>query len=540
MTPQFNLVTEPWIPCLMPDGETRELGLQEALERAHEIWRVFDPFPPVSSSLYRLLLAVLHRNFGPRNRQEWKKLWQRGRWDPDILRAYFEEWKERFYLFHATYPFYQNANLKTKEEDDEQGLKLSILTKYALSAGNRATLFDHSLDEAPRMVPPAEAARLAVAYQAYFLGGLISRRKGEPPAAPAAPLAKGAAVIFEGQNLFQTLMLNMVAYDVEAGEPFQGQFGDDCPAWEQQAPAERVSRPALGYLDYLTWQSVGLRLIPEFVNGTPVVRYCIIAAGTDMEDRDFDEPFFAHWLSTSKKSKSGETPWVPVRHSNSRALWRDSTALLTVGTEHEKPPLAAKWLSDLIAQGVLPQSARYRVSVYGLGSSKAKIEFWRHESFPVAATYLVDEGLVARLRDALAHAEKVGSAVRWALRPDPAPGTSSGDDGEELPEKVLQSALSDYWASLEHPFNLLLSDLPSDTEPAFAAWVDETTTAARRAFDYAVQSLGLAGETLKLVTEARSRLEGRLWRLTSSLKEDGDDEGREAAVRVASGAPARR
>ncbi|HCW51418.1 MAG TPA: type I-E CRISPR-associated protein Cse1/CasA [Clostridiales bacterium] len=528
MDPAFNLVTEPWIPCLMPSGETCELGLQETLERAHEVRAIFDPFPPVSASLHRLLLAVLHRNFGPRNREEWTALWKRGSWDARVLGRYFEEFFDRFYLFHPDHPFYQNPNLKPKEEAGDEGYELSILTKQALSAGSRATLFDHSLTKAPRPVPAAAAARLAVAYQAYFLGGLVSRRKGERPAVPAAPLAKGAAVLFEGKNLFETLMLNTVAYDVEAGEPFEAQFEDDSPAWEQDPPSGRTARAPRGYLDYLTWQSIGLRLFPERLDGDLVVRYCIIAGGTDLEDDGFTEPFFAYRANPTKKPKSGDLPWDPVRHSSTRALWRDSTALLSAGTPHEKPPLAAKWLADLTARGVLDRSARYRVSVFGLGSRQAKVDFWRHETFPVAATYLVDAGLVARLRDALTHAERVGGALRWCLRPgDRGDPRASGPEEapEELPESVVESALSEYWSRLEQPFNILLADLPSDSEGKFSEWVAEVNNAARRAFDYAVQSLGLAGETLKLVTEARSRLEGRLRRITRSVEEDGHDEG---------------
>lgn len=528
MDPAFNLVTEPWIPCLMPSGGTCELSLKETLERAHEIRGIFDPFPPVTASLHRLLLAILHRNFGPRNRDEWRALWERGSWDARVLARYLERFSDRLYLFHPHHPFYQNANLRSKEEAGSDGYELSILSKHALSAGSWATLFDHSLTDTPLAVSAAAAARLAVAYQAYFLGGLVSRRKGEHPAVPAAPLAKGAAVFFEGKNLFETLMLNMVAYHVEAGEPFGGQFHDDCPAWEQIPPPGRTSRAPLGYLDYLTWQSIGLRLFPERDNGALVVRYCIVAGGTDIEADGLTEPFFAYWSNPSKKSKPGASPWQPVRHSSSRALWRDSTALFSAGTAHERPPLPAKWLADLIAHGVLDRSARYRVSVFGLGSSRARVDFWRQEGFPVAATYLVDTGLVSRLRDALTHAEKAGSALRWSLRPDAqgGAGTSEAEEAaERLPESVIESALSVYWSRLEQPFNLLLADLPFDSERTFSRWVLEANMAARSAFDYSVQSLGLAGEALKLVAKARSRLEGRLWRITRSTEEDGHDEG---------------
>ena len=69
----FNLIDGEWIPCIMLDGTTREFGLLETLARAHEVEEVFDPSPLITASLHRLLLAILHRNFGPASIQEWRR-----------------------------------------------------------------------------------------------------------------------------------------------------------------------------------------------------------------------------------------------------------------------------------------------------------------------------------------------------------------------------------------------------------------------------------------------------------------------------------
>ena len=49
----FLLTTEPWIPCRMPDGTHRELGLVDVLVGAHEIEGVHDSSPPVTLAAHR-------------------------------------------------------------------------------------------------------------------------------------------------------------------------------------------------------------------------------------------------------------------------------------------------------------------------------------------------------------------------------------------------------------------------------------------------------------------------------------------------------
>src|SRR5262245_6008272 len=76
MMPSFNLLEEGWIPCVMSDGEARELSLRNALIEADRIREIFDTSPLVTAALHRLLLAVLWRCFPMRGQAEWKTLWQ--------------------------------------------------------------------------------------------------------------------------------------------------------------------------------------------------------------------------------------------------------------------------------------------------------------------------------------------------------------------------------------------------------------------------------------------------------------------------------
>lgn len=65
MTISFNLIDEPWIPCIRLDGKPDELSLRAVFAQAHQLREIRGDSPLETASLHRLLLAVLHRVFGP-------------------------------------------------------------------------------------------------------------------------------------------------------------------------------------------------------------------------------------------------------------------------------------------------------------------------------------------------------------------------------------------------------------------------------------------------------------------------------------------
>src|SRR5688572_1146322 len=109
MTLNFNLIDEPWLPSIRLDGMPVELSLWETLREAPRLRELQGETPLVTAALYRPLLAILHRVFGPHRRREWQQLWQAGQWDETALEAYFRQWRSRFDLFEAEHPFYQIA-----------------------------------------------------------------------------------------------------------------------------------------------------------------------------------------------------------------------------------------------------------------------------------------------------------------------------------------------------------------------------------------------------------------------------------------------
>ncbi len=527
----FDLLREPWIPCLMLEGGNRqEFSLTDTLLRAPEIRELSDPSPLVTLALHRLLLAVLHRVFGPKDSEEWADLWHHG-WDNTRLAAYFarEGVRDRFDLFDNEHPFYQTASLDFKDRKP-----VSHLAHQLASGGNPATAFDHGTQDC---LSPAEAARFLVAFQAYAVSGLQSREHPENRSATAAPLVKGAAILVRGKSLFHTLMLNLHDYGAESVEPFDCSL-EDRPSWEQddETPAEECY-PA-GYLDLLTWQSRRIRLEPPDSDNEPVWNV-VIYKGRSLHrswHQRGKETMFA--FRCSLKAAKGQDPWPAVGFQQDRAVWRDSLALCQMVAGRTERPKTLTWLADLVADGVLPRSLTLPVELFGLcthARQAAKVMLWRNEHLPLPAAYLEDDELVNTLAGALRTAEEGGAALRrsaWAMAElilDPDSGRHGGgrpkrDNTSALATRLIPQRL--YWAMLEVPFRRLIAVLPTDAvcddgimtygSVALREWERAVHRAALDAFESSASSLGLSTASAKAIARAECQLRAALHRLLSS------------------------
>ena len=336
MAASFNLIDEPWIPCIDLQGNPVELGIRDTLTRAHELREVYDESPLVTVSIYRLLLAILHRVFGPDSADTWLEHWRQGVWEARQLDSYFNTWYERFDLFHPdpAHRFYQ-------AEPDESYKPRSVI-HLVHSQGNNPTLFTHDTDEMAFGYTPAEASRALLASQNCYLGGLL--RSGV--SSPGSPCARGVNIMSQGRNLFETLSLNWFPYPEE--EVFRSR-ADDRPAWEMDDPFEANRQVLkvktkqevlpLGYLDFLTWQNCRLWLGQPNEDG--LVREVRIGLGNLKIHWSVTNPLY-HYRREQTQDPSG---LKFLRFSEGRALWRDSTALLQHrDPDNYKPPYAITWL----------------------------------------------------------------------------------------------------------------------------------------------------------------------------------------------------
>lgn len=515
----FDLIDEPWIPCLLPgDPEVRFFGIRDSLAKAGSIREVLDASPLVTVGLHRLLLAILHRCFGPSGVGEWERMWRRGAWDDGDLAKYLDAWRARFDLFHPERPFYQTPNL-----DLANAVTIAQLSYELASPANKALLFDHTIAGTASFTPD-RAARYLLAAQSFSVGGTISLQRHEPPSrykfADSSPLLKGAVTLVRGGNLFETLMLNLHRYNIEDEEPFPAS-PDDEPAWERDAPLRVEERHPDGYLDLLTWQSRRILLFPEREpGGGVVVRKVAVMKGDqfpDVDERHTRETMLA--FTRNERASSGQDPWPVIAFREGRAVWRDSTALMQSVAGSRDRPKVLSWLDQVVSSGIIPRSATLPVDLYGICTDQARLLFWRHERLPVPLAYLDSRELLEALTGALNLAEDVARTLRssvetvaaYLLRPQAdAPGAA-------MPPRSVTRPIADglfddaaYWSRLDTPFRRLIVELEADRredpdEPGemlygadvLPRWADTVVGAARGSFAEAVRGAGTSARGLK-------------------------------------------
>ncbi len=503
MKHEFNLIQEPWIPLVTLDGAPRQVSLREALVNAPAYRRVSANLPHSTAALLRLLLAVLHRNFGPPSTDAWEALWQRGAFDAAVLERYFERWEARFDLFTGDHPFFQNRHPLVKEKPAQVLLQM-------IGGGDTYTLFDHVMDDDDFTLTPADAAVLLVTAQSFSLAGLAHPQL--KLVYTDAPCSRAIVFFVEGKNLFETLMFNLVRYN--AAEPITwSKKAQDLPAWEVGDPYLPERTTPLGYLDFLTWQNRRITLIPGERDGRTVVERITTAPGLVI-DANVRNPMYHYRIDNGKKAN--EQTVKMLRFSEGRALWRDSYTLLNLKSDAVDPPRALSWMGELVNDGVLPPR-RVQLSAYGMCTEpgKAKVNFYRGEGFEIDDQLLRDPTLVATLGTALERAENLRREL-WSTMTRLAERMISFDsdqeNGRKPDSKDVQNLVQHwnaeglYWNRLEVSFYRFLDRLPRDPDGALLSWNEDLRFAVNAAYLQTVNGLGESQKAYKAAAGTRGWL----------------------------------
>lgn len=530
---KFNLVEEPWIPCLMLEtNETKELSLFDVLTQARNIKEITDNSPLVVVSLHRLLLAILHRNFGPKSFDGWKDLWRKGSWDAEKLRNYFDEYKERFNLFDEERPFYQYPQIKKAGGLEADRAPLEILMQEK-AGGSNATLLDHSFDENPKGYPISIAARYLIARQSFSIGF----GKNYPFYFSDSSIIRGFTVLSLGKNLFETLALNLVIYRSDKPMPAQVDedgSGLDKPFWERpkldrvsekdfievidKGKKKKIQRPEmpLGYLDYLTWQSRQVRLFCDEES----VKVCQIQQNFKLNDESLFDPFKCY-------SAEEDEGWKPKSLIPQKAVWRDSHTLFQqfdnvpskLGKFYRRPQVFnhLAQVASAIQDGEIQGQKTYEFAVFGMATEigkAASVILWTQERLPLPLAFLDQNELLEKFSIALNFAEDSAkilesSVIKLAfeLLPDIA-----GKDRWEKARKIAGnfSAMPVYWSRLEVEFKKLMIALPEKQDEAMSKWFGFVYETAKDVFNQTANSLSGSAVEQKAIAKADSKFRWKI------------------------------
>ena len=362
---EFNLLTEPWIRVRLRDNTVREVSLTEALVSAQDYVDLAGEMPSQNAVVLRLLLAVLFTVFSrmdakgcPRPLEQsddalerWNELWQLGHFPAEPVRDYLEQWKDRFWLFHPTHPFWQVPTLSNGIEFD--GKKLN---GERAESGNKTPLFQNISKAECAVLTYAQAARWLIYQNGYDERG--GRPKaGNKPRHGVGWLGQIGFVAVKGKNLYETLLRNM-AFSTEQDALREKQL----PCWEREHARTEQSVEIVmpkNQAELLTLQSRRILLIrSEEMPG--VVGYEVLGGDYWDSENAFGEQMTL-WRRTSKENE--KVTYEPQQHEMGKQLWRELPAMLD--PEGRKPGVLI-WNQKLQSLRILSKKEQIVISVVGI------------------------------------------------------------------------------------------------------------------------------------------------------------------------------
>lgn len=513
---EYNLLDEKWILAI--DGTDRIDGysLKTIFADAHRLTGLAGEIPTQDLAIMRLLIAVLYAVYqdhdetgneaGIEDRQEalrrWKALWKEGRFDSDTIDGYLESYRDRFYLFHPTRPFYQAPISKGTEYD------ASKLNGELSESNNKPRLFVPLSGRRRERLGYAEAARWLLNLNGYDdTSSKPTVRGAGMPSTGAGWIGKLGPVYIRGNTLFETLMLNLVLLSDE-GEPFpRGE-----PTWEpdEARVQERVEIPLPeSPVELLTLQSRRLLLERE---GEEVTGYLLMGGDIVPKENAFTEQMTL-WR------QSDEGVFVPRRLDPARSMWRDYQSILLRASDDGKikRPGVVRWLelledSDIIRPG--------SVTVAAVGVKYADKDFFIEnfvsDSITVNGGLLsaLNEGWNVRIADAIAVTDAcVGILGRYVW------DISDILDDDSGKAKASEERAQAYY-ELDRPFRDWLRGLdPSkdDIERRMGEWIETESRIVRRRAKRILEESGemaMKGKDGDSVFTAYKNFSGRLYKET--------------------------
>ena len=362
---EFNLLTEPWIRVRLRDNTVREVSLTEALVSAQDYADLAGEMPTQNAAVLRLLLAVLFTVFSRVDAkgesrplmqsddalERWSALWQLGHFPAEPVRDYLEQWKDRFWLFHPTHPFWQVPTLSNGIEFD--GKKLN---GERAESGNKTPLFQNISKTECAVLTYAQAARWLIYQNGYDERG--GRPKaGNKPRHGVGWLGQIGFVAVKGKNLYETLLRNM-AFSTEQDALREKQL----PCWEREHARTEQSVEIVmpkNQAELLTLQSRRILLIrSEEMPG--VVGYEVLGGDYWDSENAFGEQMTL-WRRTSKENE--KVTYEPQQHEMGKQLWRELPAMLD--PEGRKPGVLI-WNQKLQSLRILSKKEQIVISVVGI------------------------------------------------------------------------------------------------------------------------------------------------------------------------------
>ncbi|MGI6689163.1 MAG: type I-E CRISPR-associated protein Cse1/CasA [Christensenellales bacterium] len=380
---RFNLIDEPWVSVVVDKtGKSQEVSLQSLFENAHLYQRIAGDTVTQNFAVSRVLLAVLHavfsrfdakgepygyfdldERFQPLSTiddeddaddytttlyQTWEDLWRAGQF-PQIIITYLQAWHDRFYLLDDKYPFFQVVTADVTPENISKNTPSAVsgknINRLISESGNKIALFSPKTENNKEILSPSECVRWLLTFQGYTgLSDKVIFGKDKYKASKGWLFDIGGLAL-EGNNLFETLMLNLVLLHPEP----EYQATQQKPCWEYNSAAmiqhyfSGQDYDNLAAL-YTNW-SRAIYIDPN-VDFKKSFECHIVKLPDIKHDNNFLEPMTIWQFNKSGPNKDAYTP---RKHQVNQAIWR-SFGLLSLPSSYmnnQRQPGIIAWINSI-------------------------------------------------------------------------------------------------------------------------------------------------------------------------------------------------
>ena len=497
---EFDLLTEPWIRVRLKDNTVQEVSLTEALVSAQDYVDLAGEMPTQDAAVLRLLLAVLFTVFSRVNvkgepeplekrgqaLRRWSELWQLGHFPAAPIRDYLEQWKDRFWLFHPTHPFWQVPTLCN-------GIAFGgkKLNGERAESGNKTPLFQNVSKTECEVLSYAQAARWLIYQNGYDERG--GRPKaGNKPRHGVGWLGQIGFVAVKGKNLYETLLRNM-AFPTEQDALREEQQ----PCWErEQIRAEQSVKIVMpkNQAELLTLQSRRILLKrSETVPG--VVGYEVLGGDYWDSENAFGEQMTL-WSRTSKKNE--KMTYKPQQHEAGKQLWREIPSMLD--PEGRKPGVLT-WNQQLQSLRILSRKEQIVLNMVGIRydnqEASVKDVYTDQLAMQLAVLDELSRPWTVRINQEVELCEKAAESIGVLCKELKLAGGLDYNQvkGFKETQKVTEDARAQFYFAVDQPFRQWLQEIDpeqDDPDEAVLRWQAQARSIAEKLGKQMVMEAGNA------------------------------------------------
>lgn len=507
----YNVLTMPWIQVEMSNGSIKELGIKDVLLKAHSIKQVTEPSPVIEYGIQRLLVVLLMDAYFPEDTEAIIDIFTEGAFDGKLLEGYYCKCcmkGECFDLFDERRPFLQSARDQQWDKDGEE--KVAALLFHDLPAGNNHVHFSHDMEE-DQNLSPEQCSKALCAVNVFCTSGTQgpSSINGAPP----------IYVMVKGENLFETLVLNMIPCSAIGFS-----YNNPPPVWRDSMaviPGEKAAKTSL--LGGMTWQARRILLIPDDTGGRCTLsgRVCPVIVRQVFFQKGLNFEGYGSWWDphvpylTNKKGRSS------IKPTEGKEAWRDLGAILLTKNRKENSrgvsfsaPITVTRYVDTADD--IETSSFVSVRTYALATKQANYLSWMRDEISLSISIVEDEDKSNYVWDEIQKAELIAVQLRKFIG-----SKVSGKRNKDITEQVIMQ----FFFGVKELFFTILCPRVSKAEvkinwkdPLTELWNKGLWEGAKQSFETGVNRLGTNACALQRQAEARRLFYQRI----NTILKEGD------------------